>query len=172
MMSLNGIMVGERDSFHPDGILSRAQAAKVLLVGADRRIPPPPASPTFEDVSSDAWYYASVEAFAALGITGGCSVSPRRYCPDAPVERQHMAAFATRAFGFEVDDASAEPHFSDVRSTNAFFPYVQKMRDLSAMVGCSSTEFCPAQPITRADTALVVDRLRRMLQLEPRPPFR
>ena len=33
------------------------------------------------------------------GITAGCSVTPRLYCPASPVTRGQMAVFLSRAFG-------------------------------------------------------------------------
>jgi hypothetical protein len=54
----------------------------------------------FGDVSStsvgDA-FCGYIEHFAALGITGGCNVTPPLYCPDNYVTRAQMAVFLTSA---------------------------------------------------------------------------
>ena len=54
----------------------------------------------FGDVDSTSvgpTFCAYIEQFAALGITGGCSVSPPLFCPDSPVTRGQMAVFLSVA---------------------------------------------------------------------------
>ncbi|HEX5839919.1 MAG TPA: hypothetical protein VFY26_18935, partial [Anaerolineales bacterium] len=59
---------------------------------------PPPASGEFQDVPVDHWAAAWIEQLAAEGITAGCSVTPRLYCPATPVTRDQMAVFLVRTF--------------------------------------------------------------------------
>ncbi len=54
----------------------------------------------FDDVNSTAVgdaFCGYIEHFAALGITGGCNVTPPLYCPDNYVTRAQMAVFLTSA---------------------------------------------------------------------------
>ena len=60
---------------------------------------PPAATGEFEDVPTNYWAAAWIEQLSAEGITGGCSVSPKLYCPTTPVTRDQMATFLVRAFG-------------------------------------------------------------------------
>lgn len=46
-------------------------------------------------------FFPFIEALAAAGVTGGCSVSPPLYCPDDPVTRGQMAVFISRALGLQ-----------------------------------------------------------------------
>ena len=63
---------------------------------------PLPGSGThFQDVAYDYWACSWIEQFAQDGVTGGCSTSPPRYCPDRPVTRAQMAVFLVRAFGLQ-----------------------------------------------------------------------
>ena len=64
-----------------------------------RQVSPAPASATFGDVPTTHLFHQFIEALAAAGITAGCSASPPRYCPDAPVTRGQMAVFLSRALG-------------------------------------------------------------------------
>jgi hypothetical protein len=43
--------------------------------------------------------YQFIEALYNSNITGGCSVSPPLYCPDAPVTRGEVAVFLATALG-------------------------------------------------------------------------
>jgi hypothetical protein len=60
-------------------------------------IPPRPVG-VFKDVPVNSWAAAWVEKLAADGITAGCSVTPRRYCPATTVTRDQMAIFLVRNF--------------------------------------------------------------------------
>lgn len=54
----------------------------------------------FDDVNSTALgdvFCGYIEHFAALGITGGCNVTPPLYCPDNYVTRGQMAVFISSA---------------------------------------------------------------------------
>jgi hypothetical protein len=66
------------------------------------QISPPPASPTFSDVSMDDTAFPFVEALVKAGITVGCDVGPpARYCPDDAVTRRQMAVFIAKALGLD-----------------------------------------------------------------------
>jgi len=83
----------------PAASLTRAQMAVFLLRGKHGAgYTPPPPGGIFSDVPADHWAADWIEQLYREGITAGCSVSPLRYCPDAPVLRDQMAVFLTRAF--------------------------------------------------------------------------
>jgi poly-gamma-glutamate synthesis protein (capsule biosynthesis protein) len=49
------------------------------------------------DDDEDSIFEPEIEALAAAGVTQGCG--ERRFCPDDPVRRDHMASFLRRALG-------------------------------------------------------------------------
>jgi hypothetical protein len=55
-----------------------------------------------------------IESFAALGITGGCSTAPPRFCPDNYVTRGQMAVFLTTALDMAVGAGQTESISSDM----------------------------------------------------------
>jgi hypothetical protein len=59
---------------------------------------PPKASGVFQDVPADYWAADWIEQLTAEGITSGCSVTPKLYCPSSPVTRAQMAVFLVRNF--------------------------------------------------------------------------
>lgn len=85
--------------FCPSAAISREQMAVFLLrarYGAD--FVPPPATGVFADVPASYWAAPWIEKLAADGITGGCSTSPKAYCPRNTVTRDQMAVFLARTF--------------------------------------------------------------------------
>jgi len=98
----DGISAGCSQSpllFCPSQTVNRATMA-VLLVRT-RRGPtyvPPPAVGVFADVPRTHWAAPYIEQIYRDGVTGGCSASPRLFCPDAEMTRAETAVFLARAF--------------------------------------------------------------------------
>jgi glucose/arabinose dehydrogenase len=61
-------------------------------------LPPPATGTMFIDVPITHPLARWIEQLAREGITGGCSASPPRYCPNATVTRGQMAVFLIRTF--------------------------------------------------------------------------
>jgi len=100
-LASEGITSGCGPSYYcPSEKVSRAQIAVFLLrakYGAAYQ--PPAPRGRFGDVPTDSPMAAWIEQLAQEGITGGCSASPAKYCPDDPVTREQMAVFMVKAFG-------------------------------------------------------------------------
>ena len=72
---------------------------------------------TFTDVCTGDTFLDEIEAIAAADITRGCNPPANtRFCRESVVTREQMAAFLTRARGYERQAAS----FRDVASSNVF----------------------------------------------------
>ncbi len=89
----------------PDAPITRAQMAVFLLVAAG--ITPPACTGIFDDVACPSGYADWIEQLYNMGITAGCSASPKLYCPDPAVSvppgsglatRSQMAVFLAAAF--------------------------------------------------------------------------
>ena len=63
------------------------------------QVSPAPLTPTFDDVPTSDFGFQFVEAFAAAGITVGCTETS--YCPDRTVTRREMAIFFAKALGLQ-----------------------------------------------------------------------
>ncbi|MBZ5538452.1 MAG: PQQ-dependent sugar dehydrogenase [Acidobacteriia bacterium] len=61
--------------------------------------PPVPSQQTFTDVPAGLPSFPFIEDFFARGITAGCAINPRMYCPGSVLTRGQMAVFLVRAFG-------------------------------------------------------------------------
>jgi hypothetical protein len=83
----------------PDASVSRAEMAIFLLKDAlgSGYAPPPATGAVFVDVQPGDFAADWIEDLAARGITGGCELSPPRYCPGESNTRGQMAVFLTKA---------------------------------------------------------------------------
>jgi|GEM_PF-1515068 len=88
--------------FCPGNVVTRDQMA--VFLGRTKHgiafVPPAPAG-IFADVPPAYWAASWIELLAADGVTGGCSTSPKLYCPGGAVMRDQMAIFLVNAFGLK-----------------------------------------------------------------------
>jgi len=112
----------------------------------------------FPDVPTTDPYFNYIWLMKANGITSGCGSTG--YCPGAPVTRGQMAVFIIRALMGDTFPHQQTPYFTDVPASNSLFAYVQKMRELGITSGCSSTAYCPSDPVTRGQMAVFIVRAR------------
>jgi hypothetical protein len=97
LLAVAGIVRSEnKDNLHfrPEGKVSRAvvAAALVNLLGFEKVSP---ASPSFADLPSSHWAYASVETLVSKQIVSG--VGGRRFAPDQPITRQQLFFLVNKA---------------------------------------------------------------------------
>ena len=142
--------------FCPDAPVTREQMAAFIMRGLGEFDPPVPGSQRFADVPPTSPFFAFIDRLAALGITGGCGGG--NYCPTAPVTREQMAALIIRALGEFSPPAPGAQRFADVPPTNPFFAFIDRLAALGITAGCTSTNYCPADPVTRAQMAVFLVR--------------
>lgn len=93
-----GVVEGYEDgTFRPHQPVTRLDMAVWLVRALPTVSPAPVPVGVFDDVPADAEHASAVEGLLAAGITRGCSVEPRLYCPSKPVLRDQMASFLVRA---------------------------------------------------------------------------
>lgn len=111
----------------------------------------------FSDVPNTNAFFKFINLLYQKGITGGCLVDPLEYCPDATTTRGEMAVFIiTAMFGGNSFSYSTTPYFTDVPPSNLFFKFIQKMRDLGITAGCGANSYCPDDPVTRGEMAVLL----------------
>jgi len=135
---------------------------------------------TFEDVPPEHPAWLAIETIAARGITSGCSLDPRLFCPYANITRAQLAAFICRAAGKAPLDR-ATPTFADVPKTHWAYGYIERFCDAESWNGnalqprrvgasgspqgaapgyaCSvfpSKRFCPGASVTREQIAWIL----------------
>jgi hypothetical protein len=126
----------------------------------------------FTDVLPTASFCRSVHYLAAQNVTTGCS--PTQYCPNPNVTRLEMSTFVARAvvapaggagvpltygpdpvtgFSYSCDTGSPDIHFTDVPASNDFCKHAHFLWARGIISGCSETEFCPNDSVTRDQMA-------------------
>jgi YVTN family beta-propeller protein len=123
----------------------------------------------FFDVPSNYWAFSYIDTIYKAGITHGCGNGD--YCPSESVTRDQMAAFLVRATQVSagappeeftcngnVDCSTTTPYFSDVPSTDVFFKYIQKLKELGMTTGCGNGDYCPSENVTRDQMAAFLVR--------------
>jgi hypothetical protein len=142
----------------PSATVTRDQMAVFLLRGEHGSgYVPPAAAGVFEDVPIDHWAGAWIEQLAAEGITSGCSIVPKNYCPTAAVTRDQMAVFLLRAkYGSNFAPPAATGVFQDVPVGYWAADWIEKLAADGITSGCSSSplRYCPTTAVSRDQMAV------------------
>ena len=152
-------------TFCPNDSVYRDQMAVFLerCMGVFNPPTPPPGQQTFTDVPTTYWAYTFIEDFAKRGITSGCGGG--NYCPGGQVTREQIATFLERAAGRPNPPAPPSQRFTDVPPSSPFYAFIESFymngynadHNMNAVINdsnCSTSgNFCPGQPITRAEMA-------------------
>ena len=122
----------------------------------------------FTDVLPTDIFCKQVHYIAGQNVTLGCSAT--QYCPGGTVNRLQMSAFMAKAmvvpgggpavpttygpdpvtgFSYSCDAGSPNTHFSDVPATDSFCKHVHYLWAKGIIGGCSATQYCPGDPVTR-----------------------
>ncbi|MFZ5879755.1 MAG: S-layer homology domain-containing protein [Chloroflexota bacterium] len=142
-------------NFCPDQPVTRAQASVFLLVAEHGAgyTPPDATGAVFEDIAFDHPFGRWIEQLVAEGITGGCGGG--NFCPDAPVTREQMAVFLLIAkYGLGYTPPPASGVFTDVPVSSGFAPWIEQLANEGITGGCGGGNFCPNNPVTRAQMAV------------------
>ena len=116
--------------------------------------------PNFIDVPPGYWAEDYIYAIFDAGITQGCSQTPLRYCPEASVTREQMAAFIVRAVEGEpaANYCDTGSPFSDVSPASIFCKYIKRLYELEITTGCGAGIYCPEATVSRAQMAAFLAR--------------
>ena len=135
------------DRYCPTRGVTRAEMAAFLLRALGDTTPPT-ATGTFTDVPQGAWYTASVERLAELGISMGYGDGTFR--PSAQVSRAEMAVFLTRAFD-AIPEGQPAGVFADVSDDAWYAGAVEGIRAAGVTQGCATEplRYCPGAAVAR-----------------------
>jgi hypothetical protein len=147
----------------PEDSVTRAQMAIFLERGMNGSDYTPPAATgtVFGDVLTSTWAANWIEKLYADGITNGCVLSPLAYCPEDPVTRSQMAVFLLRAkYGaaYIPPGVGSSTGFNDVLVTHWAAAWIKQLAVEGITTGCGSGNYCPEDPVTRAQMAVFLVR--------------
>lgn len=127
----------------------------------------------FSDVSPTFWAWDSIETLSAAGITQGCAAGPPpKFCPTGTVSRAEAAVLLLRAMrGPLFTPPPASGRFADVAPTFWAAPAIEQLVRDGIVVGCDTRRFCPADPLTRAQMAVLLVRAVKGPLFSPPAPI-
>jgi len=147
-------------SFDPDAAVSRAEFA--VLLGRTAGAPAAAVGPAFSDLAAGAWYAPGVEQVVGLGWMAG--TAPGVFGPDGQVTRGEAALASIRALGLgrvADDEAGASCPFSDCGAIPGWALGAGIVAEhLGLLVGAPGGAFEAGAPLTRAEAAALLWRLR------------
>jgi hypothetical protein len=157
------------DRFNPNGEITRAEFATIIanalgLHWTDR-------SHAFQDVKPGSWYEEAVQTAAAYGLITGYEDGTFR--PNQLITRQEAMAIIARAMSLtQLDDqltsTEASTLLSPFADSSDIAAWAMKAAALNIKYGIIqgyNGKVNPLQPITRAETVIIVDRLLKQAGL-------
>lgn len=137
--------------FYPASSVTRGQVAQIFYrLLKEQKVS---SKSTFTDVPDTLWCAEAVNALASLGIVEG--VGNGQFAPNQSITR---AEFVTICARFTQVSASGET-FTDVPASHWAFDAISTAASFGWVNGVGNGQFAPNQPITRAQAAVLLNRL-------------
>ena len=146
-------------SFSPDGILTRAQAAAILVkaLGITENADGEANGMAFHDTAGH-WAENEIEIARQNNIISG--IGNGKFAPDMPVTREQMAVMFGRVFTQPDDMNDIESSFTDVSADTSpwAYDYILKMTQYGILHGYPDGKFYPKKVMSRGQMAALIDR--------------
>jgi len=147
------------NNYCPGDRVTRAQMAVFLERGMKGSSFSPPAATgnIFLDVFASDFAASFIEQLFFDGITAGCGNNS--YCPYDAVTRAQMAVFLLRSkYGAGYTPPPATGVFDDVNFNYWAVHWIEQLAAEGITVGCGGGNYCPEDPVTRAQMAVFLVR--------------
>lgn len=157
-----GIISGmTKTTFVPNGLITRAQFAKILAAASGENISAYAGKTSFSDVSSSAWYASYVQWAYEKGIVKG--ISDTSFAPEANITREQMAAMIFRYAAYKkvtLPQTNAKLTFKDDKAIGNWAKSdvyaMQQAGIINGYADGSGYIFKPKGNATRAEAATMV----------------
>jgi hypothetical protein len=113
---------------------------------------------SFSDAPSSHWAWSWIERLYHAGITSGCGGG--NYCPNSSVTRAEMAIFLERGIhgSSYTPPAATGTVFGDVPISHWAADWIEQLSADGITGGCGGGNYCPNNPVTRAEMAIFLLR--------------
>lgn len=152
-----GAIDSNKELFHPNDHLNRAEASKMLCYAAgleNTTYIVAPDEPNFSDVKTSDWFYESVAClYQASAINGYAGTD--LFGPANPVTREEFAKMAMLVFGIP-HYLPDENTFPDILPQTWSYEFIESMNFWSNINGYQDGYFHPQDPIIRGDAAVII----------------
>ena len=120
----------------------------------------------FLDAAGDNRFHAEIETIFREGITAGCGGG--NYCSDAPTTRAQMAVLLLKLkHGGEFTPPPCTGVFLDVDCPSLFADWIEQFAAEEITAGCGDAIYCPLDPITREQSAVLILKAEHGAKYEP-----
>ena len=156
-----GITVGcTPTTYCPDRAVSRGEMASFLV----RMFNLPTTTTDFFTDDEGTTHEIDINRLAAADITMGCT--PTTFCPKAPVRRDEMASFLTRAVPLTA--GAGDNYFRDDDGTTHEAD-IDRAAAAGITTGCGTWRYCIADSVTRGQMAGFLHRVEKPVSPPPHP---
>ena len=166
-VSSTGITKGTGDgsTYSPTAPVNRGSMAAFLYRLAGSPKWDPPTTSPFVDVKTTNTFYSAITWLYAQKVTVGTTVNGKVYYqPGNAVNRGSMSAFLYRMAGSPKWTTPASSPFTDVLSSNTFYPSITWLADKKITVGSTVNGkliYQPSNPVNRGAMAAFMQRLAK-----------
>lgn len=149
------------DKFCPEDSVTREEFVKMIVIAAN--IPLTDKSVKYSDVSENDWFYPYVAAASNYGLVNG--IDKNTYGTGQSITRQDIAVLCSRLLTNAEEPLKDEIlYFADHDNISDYaVDAVEKVTYLGLMIGNDNLEFSPKEYATRAETAVILQRLIALL---------
>lgn len=146
---------GDDDLVHPDGKLTRAEAAAMIY--SLLRTKPDTVSLHFADVAQGAWYQPQVDTLAELGVVVGMgeSLNGPLYAPNANITRAEFSVILSRFFSME----TGKTNFKDLDPNAWYYPFMSNAVLKGWVSGYEDGTARPNANITRTEAITLLNKM-------------
>ncbi len=149
------------NNFCPEDLVKREEFVKMLVIAAN--IPLTDKGIKYSDVSENDWFYPYVAAASNYGLAKG--IDNNTYGAGKNITRQDIAVLCSRLLTNADKPLKDEIlYFTDHNDIGDYaVDAVEKVAYLGLMIGNDKLEFSPKEYATRAETAVILQRLIALL---------
>ncbi len=161
LYDLNVINGKTEDMFYPGDFVKREEFVKMIVIAAN--IPLTEQAVNYTDVLKSAWFYPYVAAASNSGLING--IGNNVYGVGQNITRQDIAVVCSRLLTKADEPLKDEiVNFADYGMISDYAKKaVDKVAYLGLMIGNENLEFSPREYATRAETAVILQRLIALL---------
>ena len=118
---------------------------------------------SFSDVPTTSIFYGDIQFLACRGVVSG---NGGLFAPSSNTTRGQFAKIVALGFGIAAFTPTT-PTFTDVASSSVFYQYVEAAAHVGAITGFNDGSFRPNQNVTRAQVAVITQRVRAYALFTP-----
>lgn len=149
----HGAVSGYSDgTFRPSNSTTRGQLSKMMVLAKGWSINTA-GGPHFSDVPTSNSFYSYIETAYNHGIISG--YGDGTFKSGINVTRGQLAKIVVSAEGWSINTAGG-PHFSDVRTNNSFYGYIETAFNHNVISGYGDGTFKPGNNATRGQISKIV----------------